>query len=1070
MASAKLIQISKDIDSARCNGNWTVISDLARRYKKYNPEGTVFEQTVLAEAGFIQTMNTLRSNTINTNDFENDSPGHVSIKSRLESQHIKPYQMQLIAAIQLSDPTNTNKTQKEFAKIILARTYFECGEYEKALEIISKLSFEKDSVSQGYSFVLFLQARAMKAICFEFTENEANAIQSYQGVEELLSENANIKYKTLIEWSEEALYRAILLGLKEDSLITIPSLLELMRQYQKITSTQAPLWCVQKRIVITRLSLEYISAQYRQGQYSPPSGSYPEDAERDSCIERQMFIVEQTQLHTIYEKMLYTVTPLPKAGQVNTHVLEFIDQFAKDFELIGTTAYDLRGFVEVLDRASQKTFNSPLITRHLFLALVRLGEFEEAEHALHSYLYLVGLATHGWKETRQESQALVTDARGVNMPVPISRPDVETAEDSEQILPVKRESILGDISEIKSTEKEEVEDTLHVLVTAVKMYCNELSRSVDAVEVAEIAKELYQKQNPRMRKTVLLDIGASVYRALGAAYGFLGRQTFDPDLRPAYHEKALSHLKYSLELKPDIWETYYQVALQEAEMRNIGQAVQFITQAIHIHPTHIVLWHLLTLLISCPVQGDYRQALKTCEIGLQQVQQDLTVEGENTFYGEDYSNTEQYILYQMTKTLLMHILEGPEPALAFSEVLFASFRKIAAPDSSTSSPSVYEGAHDGMVISGSLGNLSEAQLVSDQKRRGRSASSSMVAPQHQQQLQAYLNNSVVSSVSTSRIGTTSQDNVSPYNNGALVAGRARSASNLAANNNDAVGQGEASGAIRTNNNQHLTVPGNNEVKSHHHYHLHGLHLFGSKSSHYRNKGVTVQQQTNSIYNNLQNPAIAGNFSIQSLSMTTYDTKSIGTNSAASIHSVAPSIMSVQSILQPKNIPTKSSTRTLLRKEKSSCMLSNLWLLTAQIFIKLGKLDEAHKAVEEAESVNWTTNPQVWCVLGQLLQTQGAVEQAQAAFHKALVIDPNDVNSRLWLAKSYLEENNEEIAEGILDIITKSNGWDCAEAWFQLGEIYKNTKRLERTKDCFFYALELESTTSIQPFSILPRYL
>jgi hypothetical protein len=46
----------------------------------------------------------------------------------------------------------------------LARTHFECGEYEEAIDIISQLTFEKVQVSQGYGLVLFLQARAMKGI------------------------------------------------------------------------------------------------------------------------------------------------------------------------------------------------------------------------------------------------------------------------------------------------------------------------------------------------------------------------------------------------------------------------------------------------------------------------------------------------------------------------------------------------------------------------------------------------------------------------------------------------------------------------------------------------------------------------------------------------------------------------------------------------------------------------------------------------------------------------------------------------------------------------------------------
>lgn len=42
--------------------------------------------------------------------------------------------------------------------------------------------------------------------------------------------------------------------------------------------------------------------------------------------------------------------------------------------------------------------------------------------------------------------------------------------------------------------------------------------------------------------------------------------------------------------------------------------------------------------------------------------------------------------------------------------------------------------------------------------------------------------------------------------------------------------------------------------------------------------------------------------------------------------------------------------------------------------------------------------------------------------------------------------------------------------FHLGEIYRQTDRLDRTKACLFYALELESTSPIQPFSVLPRYV
>ncbi|KAI8085700.1 hypothetical protein BDF21DRAFT_437777 [Thamnidium elegans] len=767
-------------------------------------------------------------------------------------------------------------------------------------------------------------------------------------------------------------------------------------------------------MVITRYSLRFVSTLYRNGQYRVPAGTVLPEGETDPQLERQIFIVEQSQLHTIYEKMLYLQVPLPKAGEVNTRVLDFVDQFASDFELIGTTAHDLRGFVEALDRASQRTFNSPLITRHLFSALVRLGEYEEAEQALHSYLYLVGLVSYGWKETRHDGQALATDKNGLNMPVPKPRPEIEDNESSDNAESYHQltKEISG-ISDIKNSEKEHVSDTLHVLITAIKMYCNDLGRGVDAVEMAEIAKELYQKQPRRDRTSNLLEVGAFVYRATGIAYGSLGCQTFDPELRPTYHEKALSYLKRSLELDSNAWETYYQLALQQADMHDIGQAVQSITKAIQAQPSNVPSWHLLTLIISCPVHGDYRQALKTCEMGLQQAIDEGCPDIIEDSNGSGYDEAEQHMMFQMTRVLLLNALYGPEEALEFSKTLFGSFGKIAIPEASFSTSSLenlsYGGAHNGMVISGSL------ELAS-------------------------------------QMGSRSHDSVNVTTSKSTTIGRARSASNLAANPSPL-----GPGYNPATNAGLLAVPDTADAKPHHHHHLHGLHLFGSRSSSNRTKAIE------------NNAVINGNTSIQSLN-TPYDLKSLAGNSVASLQSISPSITSIQSILQPSVIPTKPSTRTVLRKQRSDRILSDLWLLTAQMFIKLGKLDEARKAVEEAENVDWISNPKVWCVLGQLLEAEGDFEQAQTAYNKSLVIDPNDVICRLWLAKSHIAQSNQEIAEGILEILTKSNGWDCAEAWFYLGEIYRQTDRLDRTKACLFYALELESTTPIQPFSVLPRYI
>ncbi|KAG1455959.1 hypothetical protein G6F56_006943 [Rhizopus delemar] len=865
MASAKLVQISKDIDSSRCNGNWSAIPELARRYKKYNPEGTILEQTILAEANLSQIVNKL-----NAQD---------TIEKRLEPEQVKSVQQQLEKAIQQPNPDSSFIVQKQFATVILARSHFECGEYPKALEVMQNLSLTKDQASQGYGLVLLLQAKAIKAICFELLDDVNHAFESYEELDSLIVENGNIKSRLWIEWSETALHRAVLLGLKNDKVVKTSSLFEFIRQYQKVTSTQPNNWRIEKRMVLTRHAIRFSSDCYREGRYVLPANVASEE-------ERQTFISEQSQLHTIYEKMLYLQVPMPKAGQVNKSVLDFVDQLASDFEWIGSTSQDLRGFREVLDRASQRTFNSPSISRHLFLALCQLGEYNEAEHALRSYLHLVGLISHGWEETHTHGEALAVDQNGISMAVSAPRPDILD------------EDVRGDhdsIGNIKDVEGEETLHMLQVLIAAIKMYCNELVKSVDAVEMAEIAKELYQKN----RRSISPEIAASLYRAVGVAYGLLGGQTFDPEVRPTYHKKALSYLKQSLDMDNQSWETYYQLALQQAEMHDIGHAIQSVTRALQTNPSHLPSWHLLTLIVSCPVQGDFKQALKTCEIGLQQIE-----------LKDDHDESEQFMLFQMTRTWLLYALNGADSALASSETLFSSFGKISViPEASQS------GCHD-MVLSGSFGNLSDLK-----KNRERSSSSASNASR---------SNDISS----------------------LRSGRTRSTSNLAA---------KVSAGL-------LSVQ---ENKPHHHHH--GLHLFGSRS--------TSKNKDSPQGSNASNPSLAE----------PYDTKA--NNSTSSFQSMSTSITSFQSLLQPSYIPTKPTARAVLRRQRSERILSDLWLLTAQLFMKLGKLDEAKKAVEEAEHVDWTHNPMVWCVLGQLLlASQEDLEEVQAAFDKALVIDPYHVTN------------------------------------------------------------------------------
>ncbi|CAG8783137.1 12110_t:CDS:2, partial [Dentiscutata erythropus] len=108
--------------------------------------------------------------------------------------------------------------------------------------------------------------------------------------------------------------------------------------------------------------------------------------------------------------------------------------------------------------------------------------------------------------------------------------------------------------------------------------------------------------------------------------------------------------------------------------------------------------------------------------------------------------------------------------------------------------------------------------------------------------------------------------------------------------------------------------------------------------------------------------------------------------------------------------------------------------------------------------------------GYLLSIQKQYADAITSFHKALAIDGNHVPTLIHLARTYIETDNIDIAEGLLESVTKGSGWDCAEAWLYLGKICQNTNRVKRAKDCLWYALDLEESSPVRPFSILPACL
>ncbi|KAF9467554.1 hypothetical protein BDZ94DRAFT_1155674 [Collybia nuda] len=177
---------------------------------------------------------------------------------------------------------------------------------------------------------------------------------------------------------------------------------------------------------------------------------------------------------------------------------------------------------------------------------------------------------------------------------------------------------------------------------------------------------------------------------------------------------------------------------------------------------------------------------------------------------------------------------------------------------------------------------------------------------------------------------------------------------------------------------------------------------------------------------------------------------------------------------PPPIPPPQETKRNGRIARSNHLLANLWLMSAATFRRLGKIEQARGAIQEAE-VRDEANPAVWVQLGLYYVALGHETHATDAFQKALFISPDDIAATVHLARLHLSINeygktsnadglcstSVDLAAGMLSHLTRGNGWDVPEAWYFLAKAYGMQGRKEMERECLSFALALSETRGIR---------
>ncbi|THU77610.1 hypothetical protein K435DRAFT_973888 [Dendrothele bispora CBS 962.96] len=192
------------------------------------------------------------------------------------------------------------------------------------------------------------------------------------------------------------------------------------------------------------------------------------------------------------------------------------------------------------------------------------------------------------------------------------------------------------------------------------------------------------------------------------------------------------------------------------------------------------------------------------------------------------------------------------------------------------------------------------------------------------------------------------------------------------------------------------------------------------------------------------------------------------------------------LLPPSSLQfsSKWNNRTI----RENRLLSDLWLMSAATFRRLGKIEQAKGAIQEAE-VKDEGNPAVWVQLGLYFIALGRIQDAIDSFHKALFISTDDIASTVHLSRIYLfpaefspsspssqqysskfnfsgskehpDLENVDLAAGMLEHITKGVAWDVPEAWYFLGKAYGFQGRKEKERECLSWALRLSERRGVR---------
>lgn len=451
-----------------------------------------------------------------------------------------------------------------------------------------------------------------------------------------------------------------------------------------------------------RIWFEYydvISEILKQDLPFPPGyGPINDEASARSQLYSELKLVE-----TKYEALLLSETQFPKAEEERQEVETFVDLVMDNWTILnggGWAEHDLgsngkeqlsRGVLDLLYRASTKTYHSTAILRHLYRVHLAVAEFDLAFRSLDSYLELVKKAKARVEKTGHPEPSLDDDATVM-------------------------ETVSSGIAALCRYGDKGAAEKARTLAAELERWLEEVGPSP-----GEGMSPLREDSEESAAQPLGLKTQALSWQTVGLAQAQWARVTFDASSRAEIQSKAVRCLQKSLSADfgraADI-RGIFALGVLLAEKRELTPAIELVKtallaekantreQELHNGPywrerSLIPLWHLLSLLLSA--RQDYILASRACEGAFEQFKDPSVLFGNrqlNGTYRSDHLNEaealhekhddsangvvddmddyekETILEVKMTQLAIIELLEGPKVAVNASLELLSLFSRL----------------------------------------------------------------------------------------------------------------------------------------------------------------------------------------------------------------------------------------------------------------------------------------------------------------------------------------------------------------------------------------------------------